>query len=76
MTNYFCSVCGTLLYRVSSGLPGNSILRVGTIDDFHLHETKIKPTVEQFLKTRPSWLPGVEGTKKYEHDHFVEQAKE
>ncbi|KAF7377239.1 Histidine acid phosphatase [Mycena sanguinolenta] len=22
MTNYFCSTCGTLMYRVSSGLPG------------------------------------------------------
>ncbi|KAJ6448002.1 Mss4-like protein [Mycena sanguinolenta] len=48
--NYFSSTCGTLMYRVSSGSPGKSILRVGTIDDFHLHETKLKPEVEQFTE--------------------------
>lgn len=25
MTNYFCSVCGTLMNRVSTGFPGMSI---------------------------------------------------
>ncbi|KAF7345656.1 putative glutathione-dependent formaldehyde-activating gfa [Mycena venus] len=52
MTNYFCSTCGTLMYRVSSGIPGMSILRIGTVDDFHLHETKLKPAVEQFVEER------------------------
>ncbi|KAJ7208489.1 Mss4-like protein [Mycena pura] len=28
---------------IGSGLPGMSILRIGTVDDFHLHETKLKP---------------------------------
>ncbi|KAJ7821366.1 Mss4-like protein [Mycena olivaceomarginata] len=62
MTNYFCKTCGTLMYRVSSGSPGMSILRIGTVDDFNLHETKLKPAVEQFIKTRVGWLHGVEGT--------------
>ncbi|KAF2654462.1 hypothetical protein K491DRAFT_659997 [Lophiostoma macrostomum CBS 122681] len=68
MTNYFCSTCGTLLYRVSSGSPGYSILRIGTIDDFDLQETKLKPQVEQFVEGRVAWLeklnlgvPQVEG---------------
>ncbi|KDN71234.1 hypothetical protein CSUB01_08444 [Colletotrichum sublineola] len=51
MTNYFCGTCGTLLYRVSSGRPGLSILRIGTVDDFRLAETKLKPQVEIFIDT-------------------------
>jgi len=61
MTNYFCSTCGTLMYRVSSGIPGHSLLRIGTVDDFHLQETKLKPRVEQFIGTRVEWLSGLEG---------------
>ncbi|MCJ1238431.1 hypothetical protein MMC14_006420 [Varicellaria rhodocarpa] len=66
MTNYFCSTCGTLMYRVSSNPPGRSILRIGTIDDFNLHETKLKPRVEQFIKDRVGWLSGAEGVKQVE----------
>ncbi|KAF7345649.1 putative glutathione-dependent formaldehyde-activating gfa protein [Mycena venus] len=66
MTNYFCSTCGTLMYRVSSGFPGASILRIGTVDDFHLHETKLKSTVEQFVEKRVGWLHGTEGVKQIE----------
>ena len=66
MTNYFCSTCGTLMYRVSSGSPGKSILRIGTVDDFHLQETKLRPRVEQFTKSRVDWFGGVEGVKKVE----------
>ncbi|KAH6621898.1 Mss4-like protein [Boeremia exigua] len=56
MENTFCSVCGTLLYRRSSGYPDASIPRIGTIDDFHLHETKFKPRVETFAKDRCAWV--------------------
>ncbi|THU76676.1 hypothetical protein K435DRAFT_878866 [Dendrothele bispora CBS 962.96] len=66
MTNYFCSTCGTLLYRVSSRSPGQNILRIGTIDDFNLHETKLRPQVELFVKDRVSWFTGVEGAKQVE----------
>ncbi|EOD49721.1 hypothetical protein K435DRAFT_695196 [Neofusicoccum parvum] len=69
MTNYFCSTCGTLMYRVSSGAPGHSILRIGTIDDFHLHETKLRPQIEQFIPSRVSWFTGVEGAKKFDGMH-------
>lgn len=58
------------MYRVSSGFPGNSILRIGTIDDFHLQETKLKPKIEQFTKNRVSWLPGVEGIRQFEGSAF------
>ncbi|KAJ6461171.1 Mss4-like protein [Mycena vitilis] len=66
MTNYFCSTCGTLMYRVSSGFTGYSILRIGTVDDFRLHETKLKPQVEQFVRNRAGWLRGAEGVKQVE----------
>lgn len=56
MENSFCSICGTLMYRRSSGYPGHSIPRIGTIDDFALHETCFKPRVETFEKDRCRWL--------------------
>ncbi|KAM0799137.1 Mss4-like protein [Usnea florida] len=66
MTNHFCSTCGTLMYRVGSKFPGTSILRIGTVDDFSLHETKLRPRVEQFTKDRVGWLGGVEGARQVE----------
>ncbi|KAK1094362.1 hypothetical protein LTR48_000460 [Friedmanniomyces endolithicus] len=64
MTNYFCSVCGTLMYRRSSGFPGMSITRIGTVDDLKLHETKLKPKLEVFTKDRVSWFPGVQSAEQ------------
>ncbi|KAI0127525.1 Mss4-like protein [Xylariales sp. AK1849] len=61
MTNHFCSTCGTLMYRVGSGFPGQSIMRIGTVDDFSLHATKLRPTMELFTKRRVEWFHGVEG---------------
>ena len=46
------------MYRVTSGLPGQSILRIGTIDDYSLHETKLKPRREQFVEDRVEWFSG------------------
>lgn len=64
MTNYFCSTCGTLMYRV--GTKGATLLRIGTVDDFHLHETKLRPKREIWCKDRVDWLNAVEGTEQYE----------
>ncbi|KAL4936098.1 hypothetical protein BDV06DRAFT_114222 [Aspergillus oleicola] len=61
MTNFFCSMCGSLMYRVGTGFPGMSILRIGTVDDFNLHEGKLKPRIEQFAKDRVGWLRAAEG---------------
>ena len=65
MTNYFCSVCGTLLYRVSSGYPGLKIPRIGTVDDVSLHETKLKPTIEQWRKRKAAWVGDIQGIEHY-----------
>ncbi|KUJ24158.1 uncharacterized protein LY89DRAFT_679376 [Mollisia scopiformis] len=59
MTNYFCKTCGTLMYRV--GTKGASILRLGTVDDFHLHEAKLKPNREIWTKDRVGWVSPIEG---------------
>ncbi|THW26194.1 hypothetical protein D6D23_03683 [Aureobasidium pullulans] len=64
MTDFFCSVCGTLMYRRSSGYPKMSLPRIGTVDDLELHETKLKPQLEVFCKNRVSWFNGVEGAKQ------------
>ena len=67
MTNYFCSTCGTLMYRVGAAFLGVSVLRIGTVDDFNLHETKLKPRVEQYVKDHVSWFSGVgKGAEKFE----------
>ncbi|KAF7377240.1 Glutathione-dependent formaldehyde-activating, GFA [Mycena sanguinolenta] len=65
MTNYFCSTCGTLMYRVTSRFPGSRNLRLGTVDDFHLHETKLKPKLEQFTESRVGWLHDMEGMAQF-----------
>ena len=74
MTNYFCRVCGTLMYRVGTGFPRASLLRVGTLDDAKLAETKLRPGVEQFTKDRVAWLDGVAGTEKCEAFYYYEDA--
>ncbi|KAI1844074.1 hypothetical protein JX265_009663 [Neoarthrinium moseri] len=66
MTNYFCGTCGGLMYRVGDRFPGLSFLRMGPIDDFNLHETKLRPQVEQYTADRVSWFHGVEGAEKFE----------
>ncbi|KAJ7863365.1 Mss4-like protein [Mycena leptocephala] len=66
MTNCFCKTCGTLMYRVGSAFPGQSILRIGTVDDFHLHETKLRPQMEQFVENRVDWLHPADGIKQVE----------
>src|SRR5947209_6816134 len=68
MTSFFCSVCGSMMYRVSSGFPGMSVLRIGMVDDLSLHGTKLKPRVEMFVKNRVSWFKGGEGVKEISQD--------
>ncbi|KAG0652701.1 hypothetical protein D0Z07_0286 [Hyphodiscus hymeniophilus] len=69
MTNYFCSTCGTLMNRVGTAYPGQNFLRIGTVDDFSLHETVLRPQNEVFMKYKNNWVPSlshVEGIKQYQ----------
>ncbi|RSM09573.1 hypothetical protein CDV31_007679 [Fusarium ambrosium] len=66
MANFFCSTCGSLMYRRAESYPGASILRTGTVDDFKLAETVLRPTIEQYGKHRVDWLKDVEGAEQSE----------
>ena len=70
MENCFCSVCGTLMYRRSTGFPGTSVLRIGTVDDYNLHETILKPDIEQFGKDRVSWCSGGKGVQQEAGNYY------
>ena len=48
------------MYRSSSGFPGLSFYRIGTIDDFELQSTIFKPQSELFTEHRMTWLKGTE----------------
>ena len=51
--------------------PGNSILPIGTVDDYQLHETKLKPRIEQFTKDRVSWCHGAEGVQQEQGNYYT-----
>lgn len=72
MTNYFCSRCGTLMYRITSGAPELRVARIGTVDDFSLHDTLLRPAKEQYTKYRNSWVAKIGDTDNREefHDAF------
>ncbi|GES56814.1 glutathione-dependent formaldehyde-activating, GFA [Aspergillus terreus] len=76
MTNYFCSTCGSLMYRVGEAYPGSSILRLGTVDDFALHETDLKPRVEQYTKDRVNWLSPADGVTQVEASAYAARTRD
>lgn len=61
MSNYFCSTCGSLMYRISTANPHAAIMRIGTVDDFRLQETKLAPQVELWTRERLAWVPEMKG---------------
>ncbi|KAK4071073.1 uncharacterized protein Triagg1_6440 [Trichoderma aggressivum f. europaeum] len=65
MTNTFCTTCGTLMWRRSALTPHHSFMRVGTVDDFKVQETKLRPQLELFTDNRTSWFHGVEGATQF-----------
>ena len=74
MTNGFCKTCGTLMYREGASFPGWKFLRVGTVDDFDLHDTLLRPKIEQFIESRPNFWHGVDGAKQVEGFAFYDEA--
>ncbi|MDP9140788.1 MAG: GFA family protein [Pseudomonadota bacterium] len=47
----FCPQCGSHLFSDSSGRPGLTVVRVGTLDD----PSSIKPTVNIWSASAPAW---------------------
>ncbi|OQU97623.1 hypothetical protein CLAIMM_03524 [Cladophialophora immunda] len=60
--NYFCSNCGSTLYRISTGFPGVAMIRAGCIDNLDI--AKAKPTVELWTRSHVGWVPFVQETEK------------
>ncbi|KAI1118197.1 Mss4-like protein [Nemania sp. NC0429] len=75
MTNWFCQTCGTLMYRTSEKHSDVKILRLGTVDDFNLAETKLRPRTEQYIRDRVSWFSGCDGTRKAEGSAYLNAPK-
>lgn len=74
MTNGFCSTCGTLMYRQGSSYPGTYFLRVGTVDDHRLHDTVLRPEIEEYTADRVEWLSDIPGAKHVEGFAFHDEA--
>ncbi|KAJ7477199.1 Mss4-like protein [Mycena galericulata] len=56
MTSSFCTTCGTLMWRVSTGQPGNLLMRIGTVDNKKVANEKLKPQIEIFAPDKFEWL--------------------
>ncbi len=51
VTRRFCAHCGTQLFSDSSGRPGLTVVRVGTLDD----PSAVKPTSNIWVASAPDW---------------------
>ncbi|QAU33421.1 GFA family protein [Janthinobacterium sp. 17J80-10] len=51
VTRRFCSKCGSQLFSDSSGRPGLTVVRVGTLDE----PSTIKPSTNIWVSSAPSW---------------------
>jgi hypothetical protein len=51
------------MYRIGERFEGQVFMRIGTVDDFTFHETKLFPRVKQFTKDRVSWVKGFDGVE-------------
>ena len=51
VTRRFCPACGTHLFSDSTGRPGLTVVRLGTLDD----PSSIKPTANIWSASAPSW---------------------
>jgi hypothetical protein len=61
------------MYRRGAGVPGGSILRIGTVDDFKLSETALRPTIEQYIKHRVDWIKDIENMVQIEGQASLEE---
>ena len=51
VTRRFCPACGTQLFSDSTGRPGLTVVRLGTLDD----PSSIRPTANIWSGSAPSW---------------------
>ena len=43
---------------------------MGQVDDLELHETKLRPRIEQFGKDRVAWVEPTEGVEQHAGNYF------
>lgn len=53
------------MFRKSELSPGITLMCGGTVDDFSLAETKLKPQKEIYTETRVNWMHPLEGVKQF-----------
>jgi hypothetical protein len=63
------------MYRISSGFPGFTIMRLGQVDDFSLFDGALKPRLEQFVKDRVPWAHSAEGVQQESGNVIVPAGK-
>jgi len=63
VTNFFYEPCSTLMYRITRGLSGHSLLRLGTVNDYKFVVTKLRPLTQSDIKFPVSGFQGVFGEK-------------
>ena len=51
VTRRFCAACGAHLFADSTGRPGLTVIRVGTLDD----PSSVRPTVNIWSASAPAW---------------------
>lgn len=51
MRRRFCPHCGSQLFSNSSGRPGYTVVRVGTLDD----PSSVQPTMNIWTRSAPAW---------------------
>lgn len=51
VTRRFCPQCGTQLFSDSTGRPGTTVVRLGTLDD----PSSVRPTSAIWTRSAPSW---------------------
>ena len=55
VTSYFCSDCGSTLYRTSTGFPGVVMIRAGCVDALDVVDAK--PVLELWSRSHIEWVP-------------------
>lgn len=58
------------MFRTGSAFKGIRIMRVGTVDDFKLQSTVLRPRIEQYTKDRLAWIHASDGSKEVEGSHY------
>lgn len=56
ITSFFCSECGTTVWREGEWLPGHKIIKTGVVDDA-AWQGKNQPDGELYEQRKVEWLP-------------------